>query len=366
MKVAIVGDGLIGCVAANLIQQQFGDWQVCAYGSGAPADKGKSIVVNKGVADVLQRLDALPANSQPITNIDVRFVGGCTRGAVDAPNDFYYGICPHATLQLLREKISHQVARVDEIQNNVDSGSSHARLITDKGVVVDADLIIIACALPRYPAPFPLAPRQYDYHQTILSLVAGCETWQQGSAYQYFFKHGIGVLVPRSDDKVGVILCLSDMRAPYFNAQSNEYLSRYLSKLFSLPLSINDERFVYAPTLRHQTPLASSRIALVGQGATTLHPIGAQSLRLGVSDCTQLVASIKRTQSLPQNIPQALAHYAKTQIPKHRAAIATTTALATAAHFNPLPLRMLGGLVATAATAAPFKQHLFTHLKKLA
>lgn len=371
-KIAIIGDGIVGCVAARLLARQFPHWQVAVYGDGKETGRGKSIVINKGVADVLKSLSAFPKSSCPIRNIDVRFgSGSCATAPTATPEDFYYGICPAVTLQLLRESmqsdatnITHHIARIRDSQE--DDAAACVRLATSDGTAADYGLLVLACALPQYPPP--MRRREWAYHQTIFSFVVRAPNHPPQTACQYFYDGGVAVLVPRPDAQAGIVVCIPAARGDSFNAQSDAELSATLTHIFGQTIVAGGERYVYAPLLQHTTPMATARTVAIGGGATTLHPIGAQSYRLGVADAVQLVEELAAAPAAARggDFAPALRRYHRRRRIAHATAISTTSALAAAVHCNPPPLQRLGALAAAALTNDPLKKYWFAHLQKLA
>ena len=337
MKVAVAGDGIVGFAAARILQDAAGDgeWDITVFGDGA-GDGGKSLVVSKGVADALESLSALPANTRAISKARITFGGGGAAGeslsdfTLSDDDAFYFAIDRDAVLQSLRSGVSHRRARIAAIAS-ADDGVT---LTAEDAEEFTAGLLLITCPLPRLPAPF--YARRHDYHQTILSMTASVDQWQTNSARQKFFARGIAVLVPRTDGAVGVVLCLAAPTANAYNAMDDSQLSKSISDLFGMTIRISGKRHAYCAELRRVNPLAAGRVALIGQGATTLHPVGAQAMRLAFDDIRRL------TQCLAQSvaIPAALRQYSRAQTSEHRKLALATTALAVAAP----PLSLFGAV----------------------
>ena len=314
-------------------------------------DDGKSVVIGAETADALAALSALPQNSRPLRRARISFSGG--GGAVvgedappqgnappqgDAPPQgeqaapFAYGIDHKAAQAALRDGVQIWKTRAKSVTQE-DGG---AVVTADDGRTVRAALVVVACPLSFLPPPFVTS--RYAYAQSVLSLTAksgeqAADAAAAGIAEQRFTRMGMLVLVPRPDGDAGVIASAPARIIGELNAMSDETLSTYLSAEFNLHLRTGGRRVVYSPQLVRTRPLFAGNIALLGGGATLLHPAGARSVDLGVGDALYLAA-----QTAAGKLPDA-----RRRLPAHSIAAALTSALALGAHCRAAPLRLAGG-----------------------
>lgn len=377
--VCVLGGGIVGLTFARLLLQQRPDWKVILLDGGDDkSGDGTSVVVNAAVADVLRSLDSLPDNSRPIRQVRVSFAGGGKHGIGDG-SVLGYGIA-HKTVQAdLAKGVECITARATGISEEDDAVVIHTK---NKDAAIGGDssdsgggdsgngnirarALVAACAVPFLPADF--RSKTLDYQQTVLSFAAtaGESLDSDADAFQHFGSNGVAVMVPRTDGNAGVILCATPATAARLNALSDNALATHLHKEFNLhshhpqenPLMPQGRRFAYAPRLAHTAPLAHRRIALIGQAATALHPIGAQGLNLGIGDAQYLATALGKGDEMPTIIQD----YAHARLAAHRKTAALTSTLALGVRCRARPFHLLGGALA-AAISLPMSQRLFLPL----
>ena len=322
--ISIIGGGIAALVFARLLYHHLPSTAVQVVDAPAPdgagsGGGGKTIVINQHAADTLRRLNALPENSKPIHSVAVsrRGIGGTTVGNGSDP--LGYAIAPHLVTARLREGLAMHQARVREIAPAADGVDFRG----EDGAAWRAKLAVLACPLPALPPPF--VTRRIPYRQTILSLTARADL-PPGSARQRFSRRRILVLVPRAeDDDIGVIICAPNAQVGALNALSDTALSRLLSEEFELPVDVGGRRFAYVPQLSRTTPLAAPPLLLLGSGASTLHPVGAQAISLAVEDAETLAEIFANGKNGALPPAAAFAPYGRRLNAHRRKALLTST-----------------------------------------
>lgn len=328
--VCVIGGGIAGLVFARRAGRS-----VLMLDDAPAGDDGKSVVIGAETADALAALSALPQNSRPLRRARISFSGG-GGGVVgeERTAPFAYGIDHKAVQAALRDGVQIWKTRAKSV---VPTEGGGVLVTTADGRTVRAALVVVACPLSFLPPPFVTS--RYAYAQSVLSLTAKIVEQADGAAAaagiaeQRFTRMGMFVLVPRPDGDVGVIASAPASVVGELNAMSDETLSVYLSAEFNLHLQTGGRRVVYAPQLVRTRPLFANNIALLGGGATLLHPAGARSVDFGVGDALYLAA-----QTAAGKLPDA-----RRRLPAHCAAAALTSALALGAHCRAAPLRLAGG-----------------------
>ncbi|MGI9306861.1 MAG: FAD-dependent monooxygenase [Gammaproteobacteria bacterium] len=348
--ICVVGGGISGLAFAALHEKNGGKTLVLERQNPAEGEDGKSVVVNSAAVKILQDAGA-QADGAPLETVRVNFQnapGGMTiRGGV-----LGRGIAHRAVHQQLAAGLGGSFcapAKVISISQNKNA----AQIIyqTENGVQeTEAAAALVACELPQTPPPF--AARALDCRQTIISFSAQARNFPHASAVECFTQDGIAAIVPRADAKIGIILCAADAAAGRLSALEDDALMRRLNDIFGGEFGIHSPspRYIYAPRIRHVSPLADGKIALLGAGATMLHPAGAQGLNMGLADAKTLAAFLANG----ENIENALAKYARRRAPAHLRLLAATGMLAAGGHLRQLPFRLLGGMAAAALSAAAF------------
>lgn len=319
-EVSIIGGGLAALVFARLLKQRLPHCSTSVVDApataAATATAGKTIVINQRAAACLQQLDALPPQSKPIHTVHLsrRGLPAATLGNGSQP--LGYAIAPQQVAARLRQGLTVHQARVHDIRRN----GSGVRCSGTAGEVWHAKYAVLACPLPDLPPPF--VARHLTYRQTILSLTARTDL-PPGTARQRFSRRRILVLVPRAeDDHTGVILCTASAEGGHLNALSDAALSQLLREEFNLPIRVHGRRFAYVPQLTRCTPLAAPPIVLLGSGASTLHPVGAQAISLAIEDARYLA------DAFAAGGDAALVTSARQRQRAHRAKALLTSALA--------------------------------------
>ena len=349
--VCVLGGGIVGLTFARLLQQQCPDWKITVLDGGNEGEDGTSVVVNTAIADVLRSLAALPADSRPIKRVRLSFAGG-GRQYIEDGDVLGFGIA-HKTVQTALaqgvKRITYRAADISEEEESVI-------IRGENGECLRARALVVTCAVPFLPPAFRF--KTLNYRQTILSFAATAEDCPDADAFQHFGENGVAVMVPRTDGNVGVILCATPAAAGNINALPDSALSTHLHKEFQLRLHPLGRRFAYCPRLVRATPLACRRIALIGQAATMLHPIGAQGLSMGVADAQHLAATLA-----DDDIITALQTYARIRLSTHCKTATLTSTLALGVPLCARPFRLLGGALAAAFTL-PTSQKILLSLAK--
>ena len=346
--IAIIGGGIVGLTAARLLTPL--GHSVIVIDDLIDKPDGKSIVIGKPAANILDALDALPQNSRPIRRVEISFALPRAKRRIigDGTTALGYGIDHRAVIQSLRQGLQQQPGRVQNLKQDTDG----VTLSLHSGKTLRTRLAVITCAMPLTEI------RHYrrHYRQTILSFTAHAQDLAADSGHQQFGADGVFVLVPRTDGDNGVILCLPETRAATLTAQSDDELSERLTRAFDRPVTLTGPRFIYTPQLAAARRLASGRLLLIGAAATTLHPIGARALNMGIADAVSLSKQIAQTGISPT----ALAEVSKTRQPAHRQAALSTSALALGVRLRSPIFRRLGHAAAGLLTQTPAWKTLLT------
>lgn len=333
--ICVLGGSIAGLLFAQKLKASRHSLTVLDDAPDSGGDDGKTLVIDRRAAGHLAAIDALPASSVAIEKVQVsvgRFLRH-TIGGSGSNEPLGYSISAPQVQEKLRRGLRLRQARMQHIAIAEDGVEITARDRRGRSSTLRARLLVIACPLAALPPPF--ATRRLPYHQTILSMPAE-SALPPRSARQRFGARRVLVLVPRADSgggdggNTGVIICAASATAGALSAMSDSALSAMLSEEFALPVRVQGRRFAYAPQLVRHTPLAHPPVVLLGSGATTLHPIGAQAISLAVQDAHHLAAAFgSGDAALPK--ADALMRYQRRRLFSHRRKAALTSTLALAA-----------------------------------
>ena len=349
VDVCVIGGGIAGLAFAQLFRRQCPEYSLLVLDGKDAGDDGKSVVTNPTAIQTLSELVNLKDIIHPISRVCVSFMGKANNGALKESEALAYSI-DH---QIIKKKLA---AGIDIRKTRVSTVSPSATVTTNDEQKIQPRLLVVACGGNFLPPAFQT--RKYPYHQAVLSLSATINTLPPDTAYQRFSNNGILVLVPRHDGKAGVVICAPPSTAARLNTASDDDLSAYLSEQFDLDIRTSGKRHTYTPLLTQTRPLADANIALIGPAATTLHPVGAQSIALGIADARQLAALCTKT-LLPANLKS----YADKRLTAHRLTVGKTHALALGTHLRFFPFRLLGAGVSALLTRPPAKRFLLSVIR---
>lgn len=353
--VCVIGGGIGGLAFAALHRQRGGEAMVLERSHRETSkEDGKSVVIGSRAADILAEAGA-PAEGAPLSEVQVMFenapggmqIGGSRLGL---------GISHHDVRRHLSDLLgdnAHFGASVEDIEPRPD-GAQVRWLGTDgRTHETAAAAVVVACELPALPPPFRAS--RIDFGQAMLSFSAVAEGLPEGRAVEAFTRRGIIAVVPRHDGRSGVIACAAETAMGRLSSlDDSDLLDEICARIGGgFRLHSPSSRFVYAPVGKRTRPLAAGRVALIGVGATLLHPAGAQGLNLALADAEDL------SRRLASEAPEAaLAGYARRRARAHEAAYTFTCMLGAGGHLRHLPFRIAGGLASGALSLAPWQKFL--------
>jgi 2-octaprenyl-6-methoxyphenol hydroxylase len=154
------------------------------------------------------------------------------------------------------------------------------------------------------------------YPQTALALNLAHERPHHDAATEFHTESGPFTLVPLPGRRSSLVWVLDPARAATLSASSDAELSAEIERrahsLFG-KMRVEGGRSMFPLAVETARPLARARIALVGEAAHVVPPIGAQGLNLGLRDAAtlaELVADAAR-RNVDVGSPDVLARYEK-------------------------------------------------------
>ena len=364
--ICVIGAGPAGLALAAALKLRSPEREVLVLDRGdARGDDGKSVAFGPRARNFLRELGAWPAAERPIRRAEISFGPPGRFRPLNLRNpgaEALAFVAPHEEVRAaLFSRVKEMIrspAPVAELRDRGDFAEATLR----GGETVRARLMVLACASPHMPRGF--SARELDYGQSAMALCGAVENrdgWDGDAAYERFSPGGILTLAPRADGpEVGAVICAGAAVGAQWNGLSDAALSARLNAALGerFRIRVFGARKVYAPQLRRVSPLGLGRIVRVGQGATIVHPIGAQGLNLALRDADALSQLLAEPGAADADIA---AEFARRRTREHFSVAAATHALALAARRRWLPLRAAGGLfcaLAAADRAAPLRERL--------
>jgi 2-octaprenyl-6-methoxyphenol hydroxylase len=145
-----------------------------------------------------------------------------------------------------------------------------------------------------------IASHRHAYPQTALTLNLGHARPHQGTATEFHAEHGPFTLVPLPGRRSSLVCVLAPERAADLFAMDDAALAGEIERrAHSLlgKVEVEPGRGLFPLVIETARALGHNRIALVGEAAHVIPPIGAQGLNLGLRDAAtlaEIVAEARR------------------------------------------------------------------------
>lgn len=220
---------------------------------------------------------------------EVRF--SCHEIGLDA---FGYNI-DNRSLMLALEARATELANLVRFDDEADSVLTEAEDVaihTAAGQYLTARLVVGADgrhSLCREAAGIDVTRR--DLKQTALTFNVSHSRPHRGVSTEFHTPHGPCVLVPLPGDRCSIVWVASPADAERFRSLSDEELSTAIEKQSHFILGqmrVEPGRNLFPLAIERPKSFARDRIALVGEAAHVVPPIGAQGLNLGLRDAADI------------------------------------------------------------------------------
>ena len=159
-----------------------------------------------------------------------------------------------------------------------------------------------------------IGTKQHAYPQTALTLNLAHDRPHDDTSTEFHTEHGPFTLVPLPGRRSSLVCVLDPASAAELAAIGDAELSAEIEcRAHSLlgKMSVEPGRGIFPLAVETANAVARERIALVGEAAHVVPPIGAQGLNLGLRDgatIAEIVADARR-ENLDIGVPEVLARY---------------------------------------------------------
>jgi 2-octaprenyl-6-methoxyphenol hydroxylase len=306
--VVVVGGGPAGLSTAIAMAQSGVKTALVARRS--PYADNRTTALLGGSVDFLEQLQVWPrcrdkaAPLQAMRLVDdtgrlirapeVRF--SCDEIGLDA---FGYNIDNRSLIAALEQRAAElpELARFDDEADSVSAEESTVEVHTGQGKSISARLAIGADgrqSLCREAAG--IAVRHRDLHQTALTFNVSHTRPHRNISTEFHTPHGPCVFVPLPGNRCSVVWVAAPREAERLMALSDDELSAAAeaqSHSILGRLSVEAGRHVFPLAIEHISQFAKARIALVGEAAHVVPPIGAQGLNMGLRDAADIADIVR-------------------------------------------------------------------------
>jgi 2-octaprenyl-6-methoxyphenol hydroxylase len=232
-------------------------------------------------------------------------------------DQFGYNIDNRTLMAALEERAAELpgLTRFDDEAASVDPQDAMVSIHTNAGGSLSARLVIGADgrqSLSRDAAGIGVKRR--DLHQSALTFNIAHSRSHKNISTEFHTPHGPCVFVPLPGNRCSVVWVSAAREAQRLMALSDDELSDAAEKQsHSILGSVRVEpgRNVFPLSIESPKQFASHRVALVGESAHVLPPIGAQGLNMGLRDAADIADIVGQAMSLGEDpgAPQVLARY---------------------------------------------------------
>ena len=337
-QVAVVGGGPAGLAAAIAIAQAGATTALIAR--RVPYADNRTTALLGGSIDLLQNLDIWRRCEDKSAALRVMRLIDDTGRLIRAPEvtfasdeigleTFGFNIQNSVLLNAMEacaEQLSNLV-RYDDEAELVMADKGHVTVRLPSGRSLSAELVIGADgrhSLCREAAGIEVKRRSLD--QSAVTFNVAHTRPHHNTSTEFHTRHGPCVFVPLPDQRSSVVWVTTPSEAERLKALDNDALGRAAEKQsHSLLGKMQAEpgRHVFSLAIEQPAALAAQRIALVGESAHVLPPIGAQGLNMGLRDAADLAAIVR--DALASNQDMGAAHVLSRYVRARRADIISRT-----------------------------------------
>jgi 2-octaprenyl-6-methoxyphenol hydroxylase len=173
-------------------------------------------------------------------------------------------------------------------------------------------------SLCREAAGIPV--RRRELHQAALTFNIGHSRPHRNISTEFHTAHGPCVFVPLPGNRCSVVWVASPEEAQRLLALSDEELSEAAERQSHSILgrvSVEPGRHLFPLAIEQPRKFATHRIALVGEAAHVIPPIGAQGLNMGLRDAADLAEIVRQAMEANEDpgSPRLLKRYDATRRP---------------------------------------------------
>jgi 2-octaprenyl-6-methoxyphenol hydroxylase len=219
-----------------------------------------------------------------------------------------------AALEARAAELPH-LTRIDDEATNIDPQDAMVAIQTRQGQSLFARLVIGADGRqsPSREAA-GINVKRRDLHQSALTFNISHSRPHKNISTEFHTPQGPCVFVPLPGNRCSVVWVAATKEAQRLMGLSDDELSDAAEKQSHSVLgrvSVETGRNLFPLTIESPRALASHRVALVGESAHVLPPIGAQGLNMGLRDAADIADVAGQAISLGEDpgSPQVLARY---------------------------------------------------------
>jgi 2-octaprenyl-6-methoxyphenol hydroxylase len=334
----VIGGGPAGLAAAIALAQAGANTALIARRT--PYADNRTTALLGGSVDFLQDLDVWPRCKDKAAALQAMRLVDDTGRLIRAPevrfscdeiglDTFGYNIENRVLIAALEERAAELSAltRFDDEADRINPEDAEVAIRTAQGKSLSARLLIGADgrqSLCREAAGIEVKRR--DLHQSALTFNVNHSRLHRNISTEFHTVQGPCVFVPLPGDRCSVVWVAAPKEAERLIALSDEELSEAAetqSHSILGRIHVEPGRHLFPLGIEQPRQFAKARIALVGEAAHVVPPIGAQGLNMGLRDAADLADIVREAMLSGEDpgSPQVLKRYDSTR----RADVASRT-----------------------------------------
>jgi 2-octaprenyl-6-methoxyphenol hydroxylase len=328
--VAVVGGGPAGLCAAIALAQAGAKTALIAR--RAPYADNRTTALLGGSVDFLGELAVWPRCKENAAALQAIRLVDDTGRLIRAPEvrfsageigleEFGYNIENRLLMAALEERAAElaELTRFDDEADTVSPADAAVTIRTGQGKSISARLVAGADgrqSLCREAAGIAVTRR--ELHQAALTFNVSHSRPHRNISTEFHTPQGPYVFVPLPGDRSSIVWVSTPKEAERLIALSDDELSQAAetqSHSILGRLRIEPGRHLFPLAIERPGQFAKARIALVGEAAHVIPPIGAQGLNMGLRDAADLADLVREAIVSGEDVgsPQVMKRYDSTR-----------------------------------------------------
>jgi 2-octaprenyl-6-methoxyphenol hydroxylase len=303
--VAVIGGGPAGLTAA-LAASRAGA-RTALIARRLPYVDNRTTALLHASIDILERLDVWPSCRDQAAALCVMRLVDDSRRLIRAPelrfdcheiglDAFGYNIANRNLVEALeaRAETTTALVRIDDDADAVETTDAGASVHCRQGQVLRSRLVVGADgrrSICRDAAAIEVRSRALDQSALTLNITHGRP--HNGASTEFHTANGPCVFVPLPGNRSSIVWVTRPEEATRLSQLTDDDLAQEVGRQSHFHLGqvhVEPARHVFPLAFEQAHRIAARRIALVGEAAHVLPPIGAQGLNLGLRDAVEIAA----------------------------------------------------------------------------
>ncbi|WP_316196193.1 MULTISPECIES: UbiH/UbiF family hydroxylase [unclassified Bradyrhizobium] len=310
--VVVVGGGPAGLAAAIALAQSGAATALVAR--RAPYADNRTTALLGGSVDFLDELGVWQLCKDRAAGLKAMRLVDDTGRLIRAPevrfvadeiglDVFGYNVANSVLVEALEQRAAElpSLVRIDQEAERVFPQEDEVQVITPSGLVISAPLVVGADgrhSMCRDAAGIGVSTRALN--QAALTFNISHARPHHNVSTEFHTPHGPCVFVPLPGDRCSVVWVAAPKEADRLFALDDDALSaaaeRQSHAIFGR-VQVEPGRYLFPLAIERPHHYARRRIALVGESAHVVPPIGAQGLNLGLRDAMDIAAIVSKARA---------------------------------------------------------------------